>query len=132
MIGVDTNVVIRMVTNDDPRQVGIVREFLVARSSSDPAFVSSLVLAESIWVLQTRLHYPLDRIVKALATLLESQELRFQYADRLRTLLDAPSSLKADLSDYLIAWSAESAGCSHTVTFDRRAARAIGSMSLLA
>jgi len=131
MIGVDTNVLIRMLANDDVRQVEAVRAFLSERGGRDPAYVSAVVLAETLWVLQSRLRYPVEAIISALLKLLASDDLSFQYADRLNALLDQSHPPRADLADYLISWSAESAGCSHTVTFDRRAAKAVPSMELL-
>ncbi len=132
MIGLDTNVVVRMMTGDDPEQISKVRAFLDARSAEDPAYISALVLAETIWVLESRLRYPRAAVLAAIERLLDSSDIRIEFGERIGALLQDRRSSKVDLADHLVAWSAEAAGCSHTVTFDRRAERAIPSMELLA
>ena len=42
------------------------------------------------------------------------------------------ATARVQVADYLIAWSAETVGCAHTVTFDRRAAKLVPGMELLA
>lgn len=132
MIGIDSNVLIRMMADDDVAQGKQVRTFLLKRTIDDPAYVSAVVLAETVWVLQSRLGYASSAIVSALRRLLESGELKFQHTDRLAVLLDGPAAGRGDLADHVIAWSAAEAGCTHTVTFDRKAARFVPGMELLA
>jgi predicted nucleic-acid-binding protein len=132
LIGLDTNVVVRMMTGDDPDQVARIRVFLDDRSVEDPAYIGAVVLAETIWVLESRLRYPRAAVLAAIERLLDSSDIRIEFADRIGVLLQDRRSSRVDLADHLVAWSAEAAGCSHTVTFDRRAERAIPSMELLA
>jgi predicted nucleic-acid-binding protein len=132
LIGLDTNIVVRMMSGDDPEQVEKVRLFLEARSAHDPAYISAVVLAETIWVLESRLRYSRPAVLAAIDQLLASSDLCIEFGDRLGVLLQDRRSGRIDIADHLVAWSAEAAGCSHTVTFDRRAERAIPSMNLLA
>jgi predicted nucleic-acid-binding protein len=131
VIGLDTNVVVRMLVADDPEQVERVRTFLDTRTPEQPAYISSVVLAETIWVLERKLKYQRKTIAMAIEQLLATRDLRLQFADRLQDLLQDEQASRGDLADYLVAWSADAAGCSHTVTFDRRAARIIPDMELL-
>lgn len=132
MIGLDTNIVVRMMAGDEPKQVERIRAFLSARSVDDPAYISALVLAETIWVLESRLQYPRNSVLAAIEQLLTSSDLRIEFGDRMSALLNNRRSDQIDVADHLVAWSAEAAGCSQTLTFDRRAARRIPSMELLA
>lgn len=132
MIGVDTNVLIRLLAADHAGQTEKVRAFFGERSLRDPAFVSAIVLIEALWVSQRRLRFPRAAILDALRKLLASTDFRFQHGDKLAGLLGEREPSTSDIADNLIAWSGEAAGCTHTVTFDGRAARSIPSMELLA
>lgn len=131
MIGLDTNVVVRIMTGDDDRQVAKIRAFLDGRSADDPAYVSSVVLAETIWVLESRLGYSREAVLTGLERLLTSNELQIEHGERLSDLLQERHGNRIDIADHLVAWSSQAAGCSATVTFDRRAARNIPGMELL-
>lgn len=131
MIGIDTNVLVRLVAPDDERQNGIARAFFAERTASDPAFVSSIVLAETVWLLRRRLGYSKDVVEGLVRSLLASDDFLLEHSDELVALLDKPASARSQLADHLIAWSAERMGCMRTVTFDRRAARRVRSMELL-
>lgn len=131
MIGVDTNVLLRLLVADDPLQNAKARTFFEGRSARDPAFVSSIVLAETVWVLRRSLDYPQQIVEQVIRKMLGSPELEIENGSRLRLLLQEGGALKTDISDYLVAWAAEREGCARTVTFDRRAAKNIASMELL-
>jgi predicted nucleic-acid-binding protein len=131
MIGVDTNVLVRLLTQDDADQSARARAFFAERSARDPAYVSAVVLAEATWLLRKRMMYPPEVVRRALSGMLSSNDLRVEHAERLGELLDRPSNAQVELADYLVAWSAAEAGCSHTVTFDRRAAKAVPDMELI-
>ena len=60
MIGVDTNVLARLFLEDDPKQTASARRFFAARSPTDPAFISAVVIAEFIWLLTSRYRYSTD------------------------------------------------------------------------
>lgn len=132
MIGVDTNVLVRFLVDDDPVQNASARAFLSVRDAADPAFVSAVALAETVWVLNQRLRFPMARVVVVLRELLASEGLVVEYAEELGGILDGSTVPQADIADFLIAWAGRAAGCRHTLTFDRSAAGAVTSMELLA
>lgn len=132
MIGIDTNVLLRFLVNDDPVQNEIARRLLSSRSAVDPVFISAVTIAETVWVLTRTLDYSIEIVCRMLLDLLASDAVSIEHGDELGFLLGEGEPRKAEIADYLIAWSAERAGCSHTVTFDRRAARLVPSMELLA
>jgi predicted nucleic-acid-binding protein len=132
MIGVDTNVLLRYVVADDPDEAKRAAAFLTKRDAESPAFVSLLVLVEFIWVLRRRYRFPQDRIVFVIESMMESPGFVFEEHPELTTLLRVSKVKAGDLADYLIAFLAKRAGCSHTVTFDADAADVVPSMRLLA
>lgn len=131
MIGVDTNVLVRFLVEDDPLQHGLARDFFSQRSAEDPAFVSTIVIAETVWVLRRNLKLSASTISNLIQNLLAADRLVVEFTEELDALLsgDLPET---DIADYLIAWSATRGGCQKTVTFDKTAAAAIPGMELLA
>jgi predicted nucleic-acid-binding protein len=132
MIGVDTNVLLRLLVDDDPSQNLAARTFLSSKNSENPVFVSAVTIAETVWLLTKRLGYPVETVCELLRDMIASDGLIIEHEHQLDQLLRDGARPKTGLADYLIAWSGLSAGCSHTVTFDRRAAKAVPSMELLA
>ena len=82
MLAVDTNVLVRLIARDDAAQVRAAEEF-VAKG----AWVSHLILAETIWVLDSVYELPRERIATAVDMLLNHQELTLQDADVVRAAL---------------------------------------------
>tara|TARA_Y100000815_G_C13316041_1_gene490453 strand:+ start:1305 stop:1700 length:396 start_codon:yes stop_codon:yes gene_type:complete len=131
LIGIDTNVLIRFLVEDDADQSEAVRKWMAMRDAEIPAYVSTIVLAETVWVLSRRLKFPMKQVTNILRDLLAADGLVFEETERLDALLHNGEPA-TDLADYLISWQAAAAGCSYTVSFDRQAAGAIPEMELLA
>jgi predicted nucleic-acid-binding protein len=131
MIGLDTNVVVRYFTEDDPAQTLLAQELVEGLEPESPGFIAAVVLAELVWVLETSYAFDKEDIVNALDTLLRSKELVIERADVAWQALKRFRTSRADFSDCLIERNAAEAGCTHTVTFDRDAAKLAG-MRLLA
>ncbi len=132
MIGLDTNVFVRyLIVDDDTDQHNVARRFMAGRSVDDPAFISLVTLAETVWILQKRFQYRQKAICDALFKLLSSDEIVFEEHDQLVKFLGEHILPKSDIADYLIAWSGLRYGCGVTMTFDKNAAKNIPSMELL-
>ncbi len=130
MIGVDTNVLVRFLTRDEPVQYALAEMFFRGRSRSVPAFISAVTLAETIWVLRRAYSYSASEIDHMLSMLLSTDVVVVEGREGLETPKGAvPSNL---IADYLVAHLCLSAGCSRVVTFDRYAAKAVPGMELLA
>jgi len=132
MIGIDTNILVRFLVVDDRSQHETARQFLTQRTSSDPAFISLMVVAELIWVLKRLYDYSFADIKRALSTLLMAEELEFEQRTFLGHILIQNQSSSIDLADHIISHIAKQNGCTHTVTFDRNAAKTVPGMELLA
>ncbi len=131
-VGIDTNVLLRMVINDDPAQREKALAFGKRLSESSPGFVSLIVLVEFNWSLISRYRQPKHVALQAIRDLLHTKALVFESVHAVVRALELATRSDADFADALIAERSREFGCSHTVTFDRPAAKAIPSMTLLA
>lgn len=127
MIGLDTNVVVRYLTQDDPKQSQIVTRLMEKTLSSDePGFISLVVLAEVVWVLTSLYFVDREGIAEIVSGLLTTEQLRVENAELVWRAKRRYEVSKADFSDALIAETAVAAGCKRAVTFDRSAAATSG------
>ena len=126
MTGLDTNVLVRYVMQDDPRQSSRATSLIESLKPEDPGFVSVVVLVELVWVLSGS--YGLDRaqVATVLSTLLRSKELVIERADLVTQALRRYSANGAEFADALIERLSAAAGCSATMTFDAGAVKAAG------
>ncbi len=123
MTGLDTNVLVRYLTLDDPAQSAQAVEVTEgAARSGEPLFVSAVVLCELVRVLDRAYGYRKPDIVSAIDGLLRAAQLRFADPARLWGALTDFRDGGADFADYLIGREATDAGCSTTLTFDQRLA----------
>jgi predicted nucleic-acid-binding protein len=126
MRAVDTNVLVRLVTRDDPRQVAAAEAF-VARG----AWVPHLVLAEALWVLDAVYELGQAEVAKAVEMLLNHKELTLQDEDTVASAL-ASFRKKPSLSfsDCLVLEVARKAGHLPLGTFDRDLSKLEGAQRL--
>ncbi|MDP1698354.1 MAG: type II toxin-antitoxin system VapC family toxin [Xanthomonadaceae bacterium] len=130
MIGLDTNVLVRYIMQDGPRQSPLATALVESLSADVPGYVTQVCVVEIFWVLSSA--YGLDRTQLALVLdgLLRSKEIVIEGAEVVWKALRVFQAGNADFADCLIERAAASAGCSRTMTFDRAAAKACG-MQLL-
>ncbi len=125
MIGLDTNVILRLLTGDSPQQQAAARTVLERDASpNDPAFVNRVVVIETVWVLESVYAYARKEIAAAIDGLLRTVSIATEDAEHVRAALVAYRN-GADFADALIAASNAARGCSATFTFDRKAAKKI-------
>lgn len=126
MIGLDTNIVVRYLTHDEPTQTTAAMRVMNSLSSDSPGFLSLIVIAELIWVLAIAYGFRKKEIEQVLETLLRSKELVIERAEIVSQALRAFSAGRADFADCLIERCAHAAECQYTVTFDQKAATMTG------
>lgn len=124
MIGLDTNVLVRYVMQDDPRQSPRANRLIESLSADRPGFVPLVALVELVWVLSGSYGLARAQVAAVLGTLLRSKELVLDRADVVAQALKRFSEDNADLADALIERLAAAAGCPATLTFDAGAVRA--------
>ena len=130
MTGLDTNVLVRYIMQDDARQSPKASRLIEGLSADEPGFVPLVAVVELVWVLTSA--YGLDRqqVSSALDALLRSKELVLDRADLVLQAQRRFSTGGADFADALIERIAHDAGCTATMTFDAAAARS-GGMTLI-
>ena len=127
MIGIDTNVLVRLIVADDPRQTSAARNFIRDRcTAGDPGFVSNIVLAEIAWTLTAGYGYSRHQIADAIERIMETVQLQIESSTDVAAALVEYRAGPADFADCLIERSAASAGREPTMTFDRGAAKGCG------
>lgn len=127
MIGLDTNVVVRYLAQDDPKQsAAATRLFEHQLSPEDPGFVSGIVLCELAWVLAECYGADRARIRAAIEGLLASRQIVVESPDLVRRALRAWAASGADFADALIGELAAAHGATRTVTLDKAAGKLAG------
>ena len=120
MTGLDTNLLVRYLTQDDPTQVETATRVIEEKAEQDSAFfISSVVICELIWVLESAYNYAQHQVVPVLEQILRTRQFRFEDKDLLWQSLADYRTGKADFADYLIGRTGTRAGCTRTLTFDR-------------
>jgi len=123
LIGVDTNILVRYLVEDDAVQTEMAADFLERRSSpARPAFVNRVVVAEVVWVLERVFRYPRHLIADNLSELLRTASIRVEDVDDVAEALGLYRD-GAGFTDALIGVSNARQGCSATATLDRKARR---------
>jgi predicted nucleic-acid-binding protein len=119
MRAVDTNVLVRLLVRDDPDQADAAETFI-----AKGAWVSHLVLAETIWVLASAYERSNKQQAEAVAMLLEHKDLTLQDADVVAAALEQFRKRPAvEFSDCMVLEIARKAGHMPLATFDRNLAK---------
>ncbi len=125
MIGLDTNVIVRYLTQDDPDQAPVATRIFESLDEDEPGYVATVVWAETYWVLTHSYGFRGNEVVDQLAALSRADEIRAEDPSGLAAALRSARH-GADFADALIASAASRAGCRTVATFDRRAADRLG------
>jgi predicted nucleic-acid-binding protein len=126
MIGLDTNVLVRYIMQDDAKQSAKANNLIESLSADKPGFIPLIAIVELVWVLESCFHLTRDQLVQTLDALLHTKELVVDRADQMMKALRVFKAGTADFADCLIERGASSAGCSQTMTFDIAAAKTAG------
>lgn len=130
MIGLDTNVLVRYIMQDDPKQSSKASVLIESLDTDSPGFVALVSVVEVYWVLTACFDLSAKQAAQALEVLLRSRQLVVEQADQVFRALRMFEAGKADFADCLIERSAAAAGCTKTMTLDVSAARHAGMVLL--
>ncbi len=127
MIGLDTNVLVRLLVADDPDQTARAQRFIAARCTrKSPGFINCIVLAELVWVLARAYGYSRASIADVVEDLLSGDDRVVEHHDEVRAALADYRSRRVDFIDAVIFRINRARGCEATATFDQRAAKLTG------
>ncbi|MGB5198284.1 MAG: type II toxin-antitoxin system VapC family toxin [Sedimenticolaceae bacterium] len=125
MIGLDTNVLVRYLTQDDPDQAARATQVVEQVLAEDtPGFIGLVVLVEAAWVLQRLYRASAEEIRETVTDLLGSRAIVVENRDVVARALALSKQNSCGFADAIIAASAFNAGCDQVISFDRGAVRA--------
>lgn len=126
MIALDTNVVIRFLTQDDPDQSARATALFADLTEAAPGYLCREVMVEMVWVLERAYSLPRGDIARAVDGLLSAAEIVVEDTDRVGLAVERYRQGGAGFSDQMIALAARDAGCGTTFSFDRKAVASAG------
>ena len=120
MRGLDTNVLVRYLTWDDPDQAERAADVIESAAEvGERLFVGPLVLCELVWVLEGPYGFARDEVLDTVEAVLRTAQFELGEKDVLWLALGDARRGDAGFADYVIGRRAKAAGSDHTVTFDR-------------
>ena len=124
MIGLDTNLLVRYVVQDDPDQALTATRLIEESCTADePAYISAVVLAELAWVLRGPYVYNRFQVAAVLRQILRTVEFVVEEPTVAWAALGEFESGSADFADCWIGHTNRARGCECTYTFDLKASR---------
>ena len=127
MIGLDTNVLVRYIIQDDAKQSPKATKIIETLDGVEKiGYVSLVSIVELVWVLGTSYELTRAQVAQALDSLIRAKQLKIESADQVIRALRVFKAGKSDFADCMIERSANSAGCEKTITFDVIASRHAG------
>ena len=127
MIGLDTNILVRYLTQDDAAQSAKAAEIIERQlTEQSPGFLSVVVMVETVWVLDRAYRLPTNQIAAAIERILQTDVFSVENEQEVFTAMIAFKEGYGSFADALIGELSAKAGCSFTLTFDHKALRIPG------
>jgi predicted nucleic-acid-binding protein len=129
VLGVDTNVLVRFLAEDDPLQTPQAIQ-LLTDPANHPVYLAQVAIIETFWVLTKVKKFPRSKVFAAFRQLLLSDQFKVERPAEIADALDKAEEAGCDLADALIAIVNLQAGCRSTATFDVDAQRLVGMIAV--
>jgi len=127
MIGLDTNILVRYLAQDDPIQSPLATDIIEFRlTEENPGFISTVATVETVWVLDRAYGLADDEIAAAIERILQADTLVVQDEQEVFMAMIALKEGSGSFADALIGALGARAGCARTLTFDKTALRLPG------
>lgn len=126
MTGLDTNVLVRYIMQDDIKQSAKATKLIESLSSDNVGYITMVSVIELYWVLTSSYALTEEQFAQVLEMILRTRQFLVERADQVMRALRIFGEGRADFADCLIERSASSAGCNMTMTFDVKAAKHAG------
>jgi len=122
MIGLDTNILVRYLAQDDPTQSAIATDIMESRiTEENPGFISVVAMVETVWVLDRAYGLASSEIAAALERILQADTLVVESEQEVFQATMALKEKRGSFADALIGALDAKAGCTRTLTFDKSA-----------
>jgi predicted nucleic-acid-binding protein len=119
MIGLDTNILLRAATQDNPVQSPIAQALLDGLDEASPGYINSVVMVEFTWSLSSRYRYERSAIIVAVEELMQSAAFTIADREAVNAAIARSEDEGMHFADALIGELNRIAGCSTTMTFDK-------------
>ncbi len=126
MIGLDTNVLVRYITQDHDKQSALANSLIDSLDESSPGHVTLATVAELNWVFESVYDVTRQQFVEVMQTLMSLDNIKLDRVAVVASAVRMYAASKADFSDCLIERLCSHAGCHRTMTFDKAAAKMAG------
>ena len=126
MIGLDTNVLVRYIMQDDPKNSPKANKLIESLDDDNPGYITLVSVIELYWVLTSCYELTGAQVGQALEAILRTKAFLVERADQVMRALRVFGEGKADFADCLIERSAAGVGCTQTMTFDVGASKHAG------
>ncbi len=124
MNGLDTNILVRYLIQDDEAQAKTANLYIKKHCTDDsPAFINRIVLCELVWVLESAYKYEKKQIFMVLEKILQTSQFVVEDSGSAWHALADYKKTNVDFSDSLIGAVNKLAGCKKTATFDKQAGK---------
>ena len=123
MKGLDTNLIVRLLTNDDPFQSALVARLVDEGDPDEHYFVNAIVIVEVAWTLRKAYRWERRWILTAIEKLALHPRIDLEDRNDVLEAIKASANGLGDFADLLIALRNRSKGCATTLTFDKQASR---------
>ena len=122
MIAIDTNILVRYITQDDLQQAEATENLLaIYNNKPQSIFINNIVLCEFVWVLEKGYKYTQQQISSTIRIILSTEEFAFEYHNVLWLALEEYELKNTDFSDSLISKLNHNLGYKQTFSFDKSA-----------
>jgi predicted nucleic-acid-binding protein len=126
MIGLDTNVLVRYIMQDDPKQAAQATRLIESLTAASPGYITVVSVIELVWVLGSAFALSREQVAAVLADLMVIDVFKLERVAVVAAAWRMFRDGKADFADCLIERSSTQGGCERTMTFDRTAAKTAG------
>jgi predicted nucleic-acid-binding protein len=126
VIGLDTNVLVRYITQDDDKQAELANSLIESLDDASPGFVTLVTVVELSWVLESAYNFTRQQFAEMMQALMTVDTIKLDRAAVVASAVRVYAASRADFSDCLIERLSSSAGCERTMTFDKAAAKMAG------
>ncbi|MBL4901789.1 MAG: type II toxin-antitoxin system VapC family toxin [Desulfocapsa sp.] len=127
MIGIDTNILVRYITQDDELQSNIATEFIENYcSTGNKIFVNHLVICELVWVLKKCYKLSKPKTITVIQHILQIAQFSIENAQIIWQALTDYKTGSADFADYVVGRTNIFNKCDETITFDKKTSKSKG------
>ena len=120
MIAIDTNVLIRLIVEDNDIQSSKALKFVRKQGE---VFISAIVVCEATWILESCYNLKKAELINVFENMLRVDQFNIEYSEAIWLALNEYKRINADFSDCIIGAIAKTNDCHPVVTFDKKAAK---------